>query len=66
MENTELSQIKEAIELMNETIGSLIRVVERLSGRPVDESVAERLTTIDKAKNEALSSIDFLDSTGRL
>lgn len=66
MENPELKQIKATIDLMSGTIGVLARSVERLSGSLLDPEVAKRLAEIDKAKTEAISSLEFLDSTGRL
>lgn len=66
MENTELQQIKAAIDLMSNTIGTLARAVERLSCRPLEEDVAQRLKEVDAAKNTAITAIEFLDSTGRL
>lgn len=66
MENPELKQIKATIDLMSGTIGVLARSVERLSGSMLDPEVAKRLAEIDKAKAEAVATLDFLDSTGRL
>ena len=66
MENTELKQIKATIDLMSGTIGILVRAIERLAQCPVDAELATRLKDIDKAKAEAVSSLEFLDSTGRL
>jgi hypothetical protein len=66
MENTELKQIKATIDLMSGTIGTLVRVVERITRSPVDTELATRLKETDKAKSEALGALEFLDSTGRL
>lgn len=66
MENTDLKQIKEAIDLMSGTIGVMVGAIERLSGSKLSSEVVDRLRNIDKAKAEAITTLEFLDSTGRL